>query len=88
MNQITLMLPDLKSDYAESFPAWEAYLQNLDPEKPLAPLPDPATNQEKYFVSARNLYNLYYTIQSQEKRLTKYHSPGSFLRCSGSFQHL
>lgn len=72
MNQITLMLPDLKSDYTESFPAWESYLRDLDIGQPLMELPTPASDQERYYVSARNLYNLYYTIQSQEKRMEKY----------------
>lgn len=72
MNQITLMLPDLKSDYPGSFPAWRAYLDSMDVHKGLAPLPDPVSDQEKYFVSARNLYNLYYNIRSQESRMKKY----------------
>jgi membrane fusion protein (multidrug efflux system) len=72
MNQITLMLPDLKSDYPESFPAWEAYIQELDVNQELKPMPKPVSDQEKYFISARNLYNLYYTIRSQEKRMEKY----------------
>lgn len=72
MNQITLMLPDLKTDYPESFPAWESFLQQLDVQKPLAALPKPVSEQVKYFIAARNLYNLYYSIQSQEKRLSKY----------------
>ena len=72
MNQITLMLPDLKSDYPESFPAWETYLNQMNVNQALQPLPKPVSDQEKYYVSARNLYNLYYTIQSQEKRMEKY----------------
>ena len=72
MNQITLMLPDLKSDYSESFPAWEAYLKNLDLQADLPALPEAQSDQEKYFISARNLYNLYYTIKSQESRMKKY----------------
>ena len=72
MNQITLMLPDLKSDYPESFPTWESYLQNMDVSQKLADLPKPISDQEKYFISARNLYNLFYSIQSQEKRMEKY----------------
>ena len=39
MNQITLMLPDLKADYPQSFPAWEAYLKEMDLEQILPPLP-------------------------------------------------
>ncbi|RMG72841.1 MAG: HlyD family efflux transporter periplasmic adaptor subunit [Bacteroidetes bacterium] len=72
MNQITLMLPDLKTDYPESFPQWAQYLAQFDPAQPLAALPEPVDEREKYFVSARNLYNLFYTIQSQETRLGKY----------------
>lgn len=72
MNQITLMLPDLKSDYPESFPAWRTYLDSMNVNHSLKPLPEPVSDQEKYFISARNLYNLYYTIRSQEKRMTKY----------------
>lgn len=72
MNQITLMLPDLKSDYPSSFPAWRDYMDNMEIAKGLAPLPEPVSDQEKYFVSARNLYNLYYNIRSQESRMKKY----------------
>ncbi|MEL6675190.1 MAG: efflux RND transporter periplasmic adaptor subunit [Bacteroidota bacterium] len=78
MNQITLMLPDLKTDYPRSFPAWESYLQGMDVNAKLPPLPDPISDQEKYFISARNLYNLYYSIQSQEKRMEKYHLMAPF----------
>ena len=72
MNQITLMLPDLKSDYPESFPAWESYLQKMKVDQPLAPFPKPASDRERYYISARNLNNLYYTIQSLETRMGKY----------------
>lgn len=72
MNQITLLLPDLKTDFPAGFAQWETYLQELDPEKPLAALPEPTSDREKYFISARNIYNLYYNIKSQEKRLEKY----------------
>lgn len=72
MNQITLMLPDLKTDYPESFPQWEGYLRQLDLEKNLPELPTPVSDREKYYVSARNIFNLYYNIQSQETRLEKY----------------
>ena len=61
MNQITLMLPDLKSDYPDSFPAWEKYLKEMNIEEALSALPSPISDQERYFISARNLYNLYYS---------------------------
>jgi multidrug efflux pump subunit AcrA (membrane-fusion protein) len=72
LNQVTLMLPELKTDYPESFPAWEAYVAAFDPSKALAALPEPKSEKEKYLISARNLYNLYFSIQSQEERMRKY----------------
>lgn len=72
MNQITLMLPDLKTDFPKSFEQWEKYLKEFSPSKTLAPLPEPSNEQERYFLSARNVYNLYYSIKSQETRLEKY----------------
>ncbi|MDX2247066.1 MAG: efflux RND transporter periplasmic adaptor subunit [Bacteroidia bacterium] len=78
MNQITLMLPDMKTDFPASFPKWENYLASFDPDKTLQPLPQPGSDQEKYYLSARNLYNLYYSIKSQETRLAKYVIPAPF----------
>ncbi|MEZ4686870.1 MAG: HlyD family efflux transporter periplasmic adaptor subunit [Bacteroidia bacterium] len=72
LNQITLILPDLKLDYPEGFPAWKGYLEAFDPEKNIPPFPEPATEAEKYFISSKNLYNQYYTIRSAEERLRKY----------------
>jgi membrane fusion protein (multidrug efflux system) len=72
LNQITLILPDLKLDHPEGYSNWQAYVDQFDPEKPIQTLPDPQTEKEKYFISAKNLYNLYYQIRSQEERLKKY----------------
>ncbi|MEL6133934.1 MAG: efflux RND transporter periplasmic adaptor subunit, partial [Bacteroidota bacterium] len=72
MNQLTLLLPDLKTDFPDSFDKWQTYINKMELNQPLAKLPDPSTDRERYFLSARNIYNLYYTIQSQEKRATKY----------------
>ncbi|MEO0468389.1 MAG: efflux RND transporter periplasmic adaptor subunit [Bacteroidota bacterium] len=72
MNQITLMMPDLKTDFADNFPAWQQYLNEFDVNKTLQSLPEPKSDKERFFVSARNLHNLYYSIKSQETRLRKY----------------
>ncbi|RMG28216.1 MAG: HlyD family efflux transporter periplasmic adaptor subunit [Bacteroidetes bacterium] len=72
MNQIILMLPDMKSDYPQAYPAWKAYVDDMDVQQALAPLPQPVSEQDKYYVAARNIYNLYYNIQSQQKRLEKF----------------
>ncbi|MEL6656448.1 MAG: efflux RND transporter periplasmic adaptor subunit [Bacteroidota bacterium] len=72
LNAIAQAMPDLKIDYPESFPAWEAYLNAFNVEDDIKALPDPQTDQEKRFIAARNLYTQYYNIKSQEQRLDKY----------------
>jgi len=78
MNQITLLLPDLKTDYPQSFPQWQAYLDTFDLNAPLTELPEPKTEQERYFLSAQNIYNQYYSIRSQEARADKYNIDAPF----------
>ncbi len=78
MNQITVLLPDLKTDYPESFPQWQAYLREMSMDEPLPELPEPQSEQERYFISARNLYNQYYNIRSQEARADKYRIEAPF----------
>lgn len=72
MTSITQMMPDLKFDYAASFPTWESYLRNFDVNRAIPELPQPQNDQERYFLAARNIYNQYYSIKSQETRLSEY----------------
>jgi len=72
MNQITLLLPDLKIDFPESADRWEAYLNAYTIENSLPPLPDPANDQERYYIASRNIYQQYYSIKSMEETLAKY----------------
>ncbi|MBC6995386.1 efflux RND transporter periplasmic adaptor subunit [Neolewinella lacunae] len=72
LNTIATIMPDLKIDYPESFPAWEAYLNAFDVEKSIQPLPTAQNQREKLFVAGKNLYTQYYTIKSGEERLSKY----------------
>ena len=71
-NAITAIMPDLKIDYPQSFPQWEAYLRSFDVNRAVQPFPTAVNEQEKMFVASRNLFTQYYTIQSQEERLSKY----------------
>ena len=78
LNAIATSMPDLKIDYAESFPAWEAYLNNFNVDAPLQPLPTAVNQREKLFVAGRNLYSQFYAIKSAEERLSKYVLPAPF----------
>lgn len=69
---LTQLLPDLKLDYPDAYPAYQAYLDTFNAERALPPLPEPKTSQERYFVTSRNLYTQYYTLKTQEVNLSKH----------------
>lgn len=72
INQITAIMPDLRLDYPASFNHWQTYLANCDSNKMTAPLPQPINDQEKYFITGRNIYTTYYNIKNLENRLQKF----------------
>ncbi|MGI9543400.1 MAG: efflux RND transporter periplasmic adaptor subunit [Cyclobacteriaceae bacterium] len=72
LNLITQLISDLKFDFPDSYPTWQEYLSQFDINNTLQPLPEPASEKERYFIAARNIYNTYYTIKSAESRLAKY----------------
>lgn len=72
LNQLTLLLPDLSIDFPESAKRWQGYLQQFDLDKSLTGLPKPISDQEKYYIASRNIYNQYYAIKSMEETLDKY----------------
>jgi len=72
ITSITSILPDLKSDYPNSYNAWKEYVLNLDLQKPLADLPKSETTQEKFFLAGKGILTSYYSIQSAQEKLNKY----------------
>ena len=72
LNAITQMMPDLKIDYPENYPAWKAYIDQFSIEGELKAFPEPKNEQEKFFVASRNIHSQYYTIKSASTRLNKY----------------
>ena len=62
LNVLTSVLPDIKADYPESFDIWNKYLDNFEIEKNLNPLPEITNSKEKYFLAARNVFKIYYSI--------------------------
>lgn len=72
LNQLTLLLPDFSIDFPNSAKTWEEYLHNFDLNKPLAPLPEARSDQEKYYIASRNIYNQFYSIKGMEETLAKY----------------
>lgn len=72
LTAITQIMPDLKLDFPDVAQKWQDYLNQLDIEKNLAPLPETTSDKEKYFISGRGIYATYYNIKNLEVKLTKY----------------
>ncbi len=72
INQVTLLLPDLKLDYPEAFAKWNKYVSDFDLTQPLATLPETTSEREKLFIIGRGLQSTYYNIENLETRLAKY----------------
>ncbi len=72
LNILTGMMPDLKADYPDNYQNWLAYVSSYASGKPLPPLPETKATSEKYFVTANQVYNTFYSIKAQEERLSKY----------------
>lgn len=71
-NRITSIMPDLRLDFPEVFPKWEAYLQQFDINKRVPALPEVDSEKEKYFITGRGIFSAYYGVKNLEERLGKY----------------
>ncbi len=71
-NLVTSLMPDLRLDYPEAFPKWQAYLDKFDVNKSVPPLPETTSDNVKYFVTGRGVYASYYNLKNLEQRLGKY----------------
>ena len=77
-NLITSIMPDLRLDYPEVFPKWQAYLSGFDLDRTTPPLPEMTTEKEKFFISGRGILTNYYSVKNQEQRLKKYRISAPF----------
>lgn len=77
-NQLTSIMPDLRLDYPEIFPKWQAYLTDFDMGDPTPKLPEMTTEKEKFFISGRGIMTTYYNVKNLEQRLSKYRISAPF----------
>lgn len=77
-NQLTSIMPDLRLDYPELFPKWQAYLTNFDISKTTPDLPEMTTEKERFFISGRGILTSFYNVKNLEQRLAKYHISAPF----------
>ncbi len=68
----TSILPDLKSDYPESYTEWRTYVSKIDVNKSLPKIPDAKSEQERFYLSGKGILSNYYSVKSGEEKLVKY----------------
>ncbi len=74
LNLIASALPDFKIDFTDDYPAWQAYFERLEIDKPLPELPEASSSKVKTFLATRNILRDYYSIRSAEENLRKYYA--------------
>ena len=77
-NLITSIMPDLRLDYPEISPKWQAYLNDFDLNQTTPQLPELRTEKERYFISGRGILTSYYNVKNLEERLSKYNIRAPF----------
>lgn len=71
-NLIASIMPDLRLDYPDAFPKWQKYLNEFEMQGSTPALPEFSSEQEKYFVTGRNILTTYYDLKNMEQRLAKF----------------
>lgn len=69
---LTSILPDIKSDYPDSYSIWKNYVLLLDVNSNLPYIPTPQSEQEKFYLYGKGIYKSYYNVRSAEEKLMKY----------------
>jgi hypothetical protein len=63
-NLITAAMPDLRLDYPEIYPKWQAYLNSFDITDTTPELPEMTSEQERYFINGRNIVTTFYNVKT------------------------
>lgn len=69
---VTSILADIKFDYSSSFEKWNTYLNSIDIQKKLPKLPTTESDEERNYLSGKNIDVNYYNIKNLETHLNKY----------------
>ena len=72
MRDLATILPDLKIDFAEAYPGWQAYFESIDIDKKLPELPSYQSDKEKTFLATKNIFSNYFDIKRSETNLNKH----------------
>ena len=65
-------LADIAVDFPDRAEAWRSYVQALEVTELLSPLPEPASDRERLYLTGRGIISGYHGIRAGEERLDKY----------------
>mgnify|MGYP000011517936 FL=1 len=71
-NSIVAIMADLRLDFPDVYPKWEAYIKSFDLNNTTPKLPEMSSEKENYFVTGRGIVSNYYSVKNLEQRLSKY----------------
>ena len=71
-NSIVAIMADLRLDFPDIYPKWQAYIISFDLDKTTPKLPEMSSQKENYFITGRGIVSNYYSVKNLEERLTKY----------------
>lgn len=71
-NSVAAIMPDLRLDFTDVYPKWQAYLNNFDLNKTTPQLPEITGEKENYFITGQGIVSAYYNVKNLEQRLAKY----------------
>lgn len=77
-NAITAILPDIRLDFPNEYPKWQAYLNSFNIQHTTPKLPETSSEKEKLFISGKSIYTNYYQVKNAEVRLSKYQIKAPF----------
>jgi membrane fusion protein (multidrug efflux system) len=72
LTTITTVLPDMKVDFLEQLEAFEMFFRAIDMDENLPELPEIRDEKLKIYLASRNVLSEYYSIQQDEKRLSRH----------------
>ena len=72
LNQVALLVSEIKFDYPESYNVWLNFLNKIEFNKVLPKLPIIKDSKFRNYLSGQNFYQAYFTTKATEERLSKH----------------
>ncbi|MCK5701100.1 MAG: HlyD family efflux transporter periplasmic adaptor subunit [Cyclobacteriaceae bacterium] len=72
INVLLSIMPDIEVDFPSEYEKWLAYLLTVDINKTLIELPKTTSEREKFFITGKSIYTLYYNVKNLDIRLSKH----------------